>query len=115
MVERVVRIRVAIWPVPTVMAGRMTLAAVSAPPEGNSRRYRAKTMISTRPSQKLGMDRPRMPSTADRLSRILPRCLAAKIPSGMDRIQQTRLAPMVRYRVFPILDMNISNTGRPVE
>ncbi|MNC58247.1 hypothetical protein D3C75_1079620 [compost metagenome] len=76
MAERVVRVSVAISPTPIVSAGRMSDWKDSSPPEGSQCRFREKTIISSRPNQKLGMDNPIIAATPLRLSCMEPRRVA---------------------------------------
>ena len=58
MEERVVLVNVAMRPVPMVRAGSTMEDRVWSPPDGNQWKFKEKAMISKRPSQKFGMERP---------------------------------------------------------
>ena len=60
MEERVVLVRVAIKPVPMVIAGSTREDNVWSPPDGNQPSFREKAMIRRSPSQKFGMESPIM-------------------------------------------------------
>ena len=76
MEDLVVLASVAVRPVPTVIAGRMTLASPRKPLVGIHLTLSAIVMMSISPSQKLGIDSPRKLRTMQVLSVNVPRLMA---------------------------------------
>lgn len=88
--ERVIRMMVAMIPVPSVTAGRIRLLSIGPVPspipcDGSQRSFSANRITSSRPSQKFGIDTEISPPTDATLSNRVYCFFADNIPSGMPK------------------------------
>ena len=112
MLERVRRMMRPIRNMPSVMAGSTTWEIPPMPEAGSHRRCTANTVISTRPSQKPGMDWPSSASAIDPWSQRLSRFTAEITPIGMPMRTAKLNAPAVSKSVAGSRSSTTSRAGR---
>ena len=107
-----VRVSVAMRPVPMVIAGRIRLLIPSvSPADGNHPSCSENRIISISPSQKFGIDRPSSAATILALSVRLPCLRAAMMPRGMERMIETSTDAPASFSVEGSRCMYRSHTG----
>src|SRR5207245_9845006 len=92
-------------------AGMIICLKVPEPCTGSHCKFTAKTSISMMPSQKLGVARPRLANTLQKLSSQVLTRTAEKIPRGMPRTMETAMADPANGRQAGNLCIYNSNTG----
>ena len=102
-------------PVPRVSAGRIRLRSRGTKPspipwEGSHPSFRAKSITTSSPNQKLGMDTPMRDRTMEMLSMIVFCFLADRIPNGRPMSSATRMPAMASTTVLGKRSVTCSQT-----